>query len=148
VKPESLPEDILSAYVDGECTDEERAAVDRRLASDAAWRAILEEVRDARAVVRALPPREPPAGFVERLLEAPDEVVTPARRPRRVRIFAGVTAVAAVVAGFALASPSRDGDDVTPPVATLADSHGATSSLQQDPISGLAPIAATHGLRP
>ena len=61
------------------------------------------------------------------------------------RTFAGLAAVAAIVAGFVLASPKHDNARVAPPIATLADSHGATVSLQSDPVSGLAPIAATPG---
>ena len=52
-----LPEELLSAYADDECTPEERLAVEARLALDAEWRRILDEVVTARDAVRALPAR-------------------------------------------------------------------------------------------
>ena len=140
-----LPEDLISAYLDGECTEAERVAVAARLESDRDWQAVFAEVRVARDAVRALPPVEPPAGFIESLIEAATPMRTRAHRSRRARTFAGLAAVAAVVVGFMLASPTHDNTRVAPPIATLADSHGATVSLQSDPVSGLAPIAATPG---
>jgi len=155
VNPESLGEEVLSAYVDGECTEEERVAVEARLASDAEWREILEEVRATRALVRALPRRRPPLGFVEGLV-APEQIeqsdaevaVVAAHRGRWPRVVAGLAAAAAIAVGFLIASPSGRGDNVAPPIAVLANSHGAAQSLQSDPLSGLAPIAATSGIQP
>jgi anti-sigma factor RsiW len=149
VNAASLPEELLSAYLDGECTVAETAAVEERLRVDPQWRAVLDEVREARSVLRSLPRREPAAGFVDALLTMLRPAAsTSARRPRRARFAAAIAAVAAVVAGFVLATPSHDTDDVTPPVATLADSHGATSSLQDDLVSGLAPVVASTGSPP
>ena len=156
MNPESLGEEVLSAYVDGECTDEERVAVEARLVSDAEWREILEEVRATRALVRALPRRRPPVGFVEGLVDAPEQIeqsdadvaVVAAHRGRWPRVVAGLAAAAAIAVGFLIASPSGRGDNVAPPIAVLANSHGAAQSLQSDPLSGLAPIAATSGIQP
>jgi anti-sigma factor RsiW len=153
VNPDALSEEVLSAYVDGECTDEERVAVEARLASDAEWREILEEVRATRALVRALPRRRPPVGFVEALVDAPEQsdadvAGVAAHRGRWPRVVAGLAAAAALAVGFLIASPSGRGDDVAPPIAVLANSHGAAQSLQSDPLSGLAPIAATSGIQP
>ena len=106
------------------------------------------EVSAARDAVRALPPVEPPSGFIESLIDGADPTRIRARRShrsRRSRTFAGLAAAAAIIAGFVLASPKHDNTPVSPPIATLADSHGATVSLQSDPVSGLAPIAATPG---
>jgi anti-sigma factor RsiW len=128
-----LPEELLSAYLDDECDADERAAVEARLTTDAEWRTILDEITETRAVVRALPQREPPAGFFEKL--------DPRPWSKTARWISGVAAVAAVAAGFMLAAPSSSHDDVTPPIAALADSHGATQSLATDPISALAPLA-------
>jgi anti-sigma factor RsiW len=134
----SLSEDLLSAYLDGECTDAERVAIETRLETDEEWARILEEVTAARDAVRALPVREPPAGFI-------DALITRTVRPkRRHRVIAGVAAAAAIVVGFVLASPATHDSEVRPPIATLSDSHGATQSLQSDPVSGLAPIVATE----
>jgi anti-sigma factor RsiW len=141
---EPLPEEVLSAYVDGECTDDERHAVEARLRVDAAWRAVLAEIRATRDVLRALPLREPPAGFLDSLTSDRHD----GRRARAPAVIAGLAAIAAVFAGFVLASPSHRDTKVTPPIATLADSHGATLSLRSDPVSGLAPVAATRESRP
>ena len=153
-----LPEALLSAYLDDACTDDERRAVEARLAFDEQWRAVLEETRAARAAVRALPWREPPAGFIESLMvpdadrhrgEEPSTEAAPRRRRMwRAQVVAGVAAAAAVAIGFVVATPAHDHTRVAPPIATLANSHGATVSLQSDPLSGLAPIAATPEPRP
>jgi anti-sigma factor RsiW len=143
----NMPEDLISAYLDGECTEAERAAVAARLETDVEWQLVFAEVSAARDVVRALPGVEPPAGFIESLIEAPVPTSSRVRahRSRRSRTIAGFAAAAAIVVGFVLASPKHDNTRVAPPIATLADSHGATVSLQSDPVSGLAPIAATPG---
>jgi anti-sigma factor RsiW len=137
-----LPEELLSAYADGECTPGERIAVEARLAVDAEWARILDEVVTARAVLRALPVLEPPAGFIDELTAIGRTTIRERRRPTWRRVVAGTAAAAAVLVGFVLATPSQRDKEVAPPIATLADSHGATLSLQSDPLSGLAPIAA------
>ena len=60
--------DMLSAYLDGELTDDERAAVEARLEVSAEWRAELAEVESARSIVRGLPARDAPPGFWDRVL--------------------------------------------------------------------------------
>jgi anti-sigma factor RsiW len=126
-----FPEELLSAYLDGECTDAERVEVERRVASDPVWRSILDDVARARAALRGLPEREPPAGFWLRVLTNVAEIAEADR---------GGTAAAAVVAGVALAAPERH-QSVSPNVASLTDSHAATASMQSDPVSNLAPAA-------
>lgn len=150
-----FPEELLSAYLDGECTDAERAEVERRVASDQVWRTILDDVARARAALRGLPEREPPAGFWLRVLTNVAEIaeadrggtaaaaVVPIARPvrRRASRWGAVAAAAvAVVAGVALAAPERH-QSVSPNVASLTDSHAATASMQSDPVSNLAPAA-------
>jgi anti-sigma factor RsiW len=146
VNPDQLSEDVLSAYADGECTDAERLAVAARLTTDPQWREILDEIRATRDAVRALPRREPPSGFLDTILEARGQD-SRAHPMRRSRALAGLAAAAAIAVGFLLASPSGR-DDVAPPIASLADSHGATVSLQSDPLSGIVPIAANSGSEP
>ena len=63
-----LDPDMLSAYLDGELTDAERAAVDAQLASSPEWRAELAEVRAARDALRGLSERDAPAGFWDAVL--------------------------------------------------------------------------------
>jgi hypothetical protein len=63
-----------------------------------------------------------------------------ARRRRRTRVagwVAGVAAAAAIVA-VVLVPPENT---VKPPVGTLVTSHAARSSLNEEPVSQLAPVA-------
>jgi anti-sigma factor RsiW len=162
-----LGEDLLSAFVDGELDDAQRAAVQARLERDAAWRHILEDVTVARAAVRDLPEREPPSGFWLRVLTSVAEVaesdrtdadlaraasgpaaVVPITRasPRRSPRWAAMAAAAVAVAvGVAVAAPEHH-QRVSPSLPALVDSHAAASSLQSsDPLSNLAPAAVPVG---
>src|SRR4051794_22642404 len=69
-----IPEDFLSAYVDGEVTASERLSIEARIEHDETWQHILIEVVAARDAVRGLPEREPPAGFWLRVLTRVAEV--------------------------------------------------------------------------
>jgi negative regulator of sigma E activity len=148
-------EELLSAYLDGECSTAEHAEVERRVAEEQMWRNILDEVALARSAVRNLPDREPPAGFWLRVLtnvaeiaerdrsgDAAAAVVSIARPARRRVPRWGAVAAAsiAVVGGVALAAPQRH-HTVSPNVASLTDSHAASASMQSDPLSNLAPAA-------
>jgi anti-sigma factor RsiW len=150
---ELLPEDLLSAYLDGEVTPEERARVERELAVSPEWRAVLDELTETRALLRNLPVRDAPEGFWADLLThddagegggagtppAPPASLT-ARRRRRTRIagwVAGAAAAAAVVAVILVPREST----VEPPVASLVTSHAARSSVSDEPVSQLAPVA-------
>jgi anti-sigma factor RsiW len=151
-----LPEDVLSAYLDGELGDSERGRVEEQLAVDAAWRQILADVTHARTAVRALPVRDAPARVWLRVLtnvaeiaehetgaaQSPADVValrapTRSRSPRWGAIGA---AAAAVVVGVALATPQHH-HTISPNLPSLSDSHAATASMQSDPLSNLAPAA-------
>ncbi len=134
-----LPEDVLSAYLDGELSAHERAAVERELAASPSWSAILREVREVRAAVRGLPVPEPPEDVFERVLREPVGVASGSTRRRVLgpwRWAAGGAAAAAVVVAFAVPSPHR----VTPSVPNQVDSHVTRASLTQDPIMELAPV--------
>lgn len=163
-----LSEDLLSALVDGELDDAARVAVESRLASSEEWQAVLTEVTETRAAIRGLGPVEAPAGFWERVLaEAPSDDavvdlaarrrerrrsdvrpsprivrVRDASRTRRVAMLAGVAAAAAFVVGVA-AVPSTSSDRVRPPVAAFSDAHSTRSSVGEDAISTLAPVAVS-----
>ena len=134
---ERLSEDMISAYVDGELSAEQRAAVEQELATSVAWSAVLVEITDVRARVRALPVPVAPAGFWDALLEGRDAI-----HPGRRRLggplgwAAGGVAAAVVAVAFLVPAPHR----ASPSVATLVDSHATRSSLSQDPITQLAPI--------
>lgn len=136
---DSLPEDLLSAYLDGELTAPQRAAVEARIATSTSWSRSRREIGDVRDAVRALPVPLAPPGFWEAVLVEVDPV-TPLRRrrvPRPLGWVAGSAAAAVVAVAFVVPSPHT----TTPSVATMVDSHASRSSLNQDPITQLAPVA-------
>jgi anti-sigma factor RsiW len=81
VPPDDGDRSLLSAYLDGELTDEERTFVEARLRDSGGWRAELDEVRAARDALRGLDPRVAPEGFWDRVVgvvaSAPLDVATP-----------------------------------------------------------------------
>ncbi|MEI8001183.1 MAG: zf-HC2 domain-containing protein [Actinomycetes bacterium] len=165
--PVAYSEDLLSAWLDGACTDAEAAAVEAALASSPEARERLAEVTSARSLVRGLPTPEPPPGFWDRVVavveadgasDASDLVVAdPAsagvrlapvvpigrrRATTRWLAAAGAAVAAAVVAAVVLVpQPGR----VTPPVGALVDAHALRSSVQSDVASTLAPLALSAG---
>lgn len=173
-EPTMPDEDLLSAYLDGECTAAERTWVEEQLGASAEMRRVLDDVRAARDAVRALPLRDAPPEFWARILEpdaepgidagtgaeaagaTPELVVASgggavdlaARRARRrpSRWVAAVAgAAAAFVVGAVILVPHEK--SVTPPVATFADAHAVRSSLQNDAVSALVPLGVQGGFR-
>jgi negative regulator of sigma E activity len=161
---DGLDTDVLSAYLDGELTDAERAAVDAHLEASAEWREEWAEVRAARDALRGLPTRDAPTGFWDAVHAAvaaddvedtdvaeatDDDVVVPITttptRPRRrwAWIAASAAAVAAVVAVIVV--PHRS--EVSPNVSAVVAQHGAQSSDNGDPVSMLAPVGPLAGFR-
>lgn len=69
-KPESIPEELLSALLDGELNAAEVEQVNRALANDADLRATLEELRQLRGELRSLPRLTLSADFTERVTAA------------------------------------------------------------------------------
>jgi anti-sigma factor RsiW len=155
VAPFDPGDDVLSAYADGELDDATRAEVDARLADSARWRALLDEILETRSLVRALPVHEAPPGFWDSVLQpnltplpydksAPVPLQRPNRRRRIVAAFAGAAAAAAaVLAVVVVPGESRH----APPVATLVRDHASRSSVDGDPVSGLATLATPVSLR-
>ena len=169
-EPTMPEEDVLSAYLDGECTDAERAWVEDELVSSEDLRGVLAEVAAARDAVRALPLRDAPPEFWARLLasDADLEVEVEAeadagpvpvaaatapvdlgeRRERRGRgrwfaAAAGAAAAAMIAVVVLVPQPQT----ATPPVGALAAAHSVRSSLQDDAVSTLAPLAVAAGFR-
>jgi anti-sigma factor RsiW len=165
-----LQPDMLSAYLDGELTEAERAAVEARLEVSVEWQEELAEVESARAIVRGLPTRDAPPGFWDRVVahveaesttatatpeaEVPPAVpITAARSARRgTRVSRGravtwlagaAAAVAAVVVVVSL--PGRD--TVKPNVTAVVSQHGASTAKSGEPISGLVPVGLSSGSR-
>ena len=139
-----LPEELLSASLDDELSAEQQRAVSAELARSSRSRALLTELAAIRRTVRELPAPEPPDAFWARLAER-----VPAGRPRRGAVratrgrmsvwLAGGAAAAAVVA--ALVVPGIR--EVNPRVRARVDAHAARTSESSDPVSALAPVAAS-----
>ena len=161
VHDDALDPDMLSAYLDGELTDAERAEVETLLESSPEWREELAEVR-ARAMRCAGFPnatRRRASGTRCTRTSRPtptrddDDVVVPITvpitaapsHPRRrwAWIAASAAAVAAVVAIVVL--PHRS--EVSPNVAAVVAQHGAQGSDNGDPVSMLAPVGPLAGFR-
>jgi anti-sigma factor RsiW len=141
---EGMHEDALSAYLDGELDDAARAEVDARLAESEQWRAVLDELRETRTALRALPQVDAAPEFWTRMLAGDDVVDLPAARRAKERrstrwkvAVAGVAAAAVIVVGVA-AIPRTD--KVAPSVATFTNAHAARSAIDSDVVSNLASI--------
>jgi anti-sigma factor RsiW len=63
VLPSEPDQELLSAYVDGELTDRERAEVEQRLTHNPQLRAALDDLRQTVALVRSLPDLKAPRNF-------------------------------------------------------------------------------------
>jgi anti-sigma factor RsiW len=149
------PEELLSAYLDGEVTAEERTLVDARLEESAEWRAVLEEVRETRELLQGLPTIDAPPGLWDSMLASDDRAPAEAapvgpiesaqHRPgkRIVAWCAGAAAAAAVAAVLLVPSQSQ----VKPSVATFVNQHAVRSSVTEEPVSQLAPVTKPVRLR-
>ncbi len=138
----------LSAWLDGELAEDDRAIVAAALDADPDWRVALAELDETRLLVRSLVMQEPPAGFLTWLLEEPIapvvdlDAVRKRRLARRVTAAAaGIAAAAAMVIAVVVPGVSR----VQPALATDVRVHQAGVAASGDPVSGLAPLA--HPLR-
>jgi anti-sigma factor RsiW len=139
----------LSGYLDGEVTDAERREIEALLEAEPERRAALEELAEARALVRSLPWVDLSDAALERLIEVVSAV--PERAPvvaldarrRGGRRLAAWTAVGSAAAAIAVAVvlPSRE-PQVTPAVATLSEAHSAQASTTPgDPVPALAAMS-------
>jgi len=140
----------LSALLDGELDPARAAEVEGWIATDPEARAEYESLAAVRAMVRGLPPVEPPAGTFDRLedLEHPehlessedDGVVVPLRR-RRVRYLVGAAVVAVAASFVVLAGLLPLADGVAPPLSAYAARHEAMLAAQPMPTDdGFAPV--------
>lgn len=99
-------DDVLSAYLDGECSPQERAEVERRLENSPEFRAELNGLRAVSGLLQELPPLELPTEFAatvmqtaERRMLLPERTVTPRRTTRSKKYVVGslVASAAAIV---------------------------------------------------
>ncbi|MFW6170122.1 MAG: anti-sigma factor family protein [Planctomycetota bacterium] len=63
-----FPDDLISAYLDGELNADERARVEEQLRDDAELRRLFEELRGMRAMLQSMPVASPSEDFSERVL--------------------------------------------------------------------------------
>ncbi len=124
-----LPPDsfeLLSAYLDGELTPAEVAQVQDLLERSPEHRAELGRVEQARTWVRALPPVDPPEGFIEQAIATANRpVAEPKKRKWGMLNLVATAAVWVVVLGFVNMSRSND---VSPDAANLAQTHTEASA--------------------
>jgi anti-sigma factor RsiW len=150
------PEELLSAYLDGEATPDERALVERRLEESAEWRTVLDEISSTRDLLLTSPVREAPTGFWDGLLHPdiappvqPEPVrsvdTAPSRRGKRIITWLAAGAAAAAIAAVILV-PGQS--QVKPAVATLVSRHAVRSSVSEEPLSQLAPVTKPVKLSP
>jgi anti-sigma factor RsiW len=125
--------------LDGELSSSEEDAVRAHVATCEQCQRELHLVDQGRALVRNLPPVDPPFGFYERMLR-------PRRRSTKVGVAALVASAAASLAVMGVASPREA--RVSPHVAQLVDAHTASASTSGDPISEITPAAAPVSVRP
>ena len=147
------PEELISAYLDGEATPDERALVERQLAESEEWRdSPRRGAVDARAAARAADARgadrvlgfRAPAGH-----RAAGAISTPSARSAGAsgpsRWLAGAAAAAAAIVAVVLVPQQSK---VKPAVATLVSRHAVRSSVTEEPVSELAPVAKPVKLGP
>ena len=119
------PDDLLSAYLDGELDLEEEARLWAHLVHCQGCRVELADLHRVRGAVRSLPSLDLPPSLV---VKGPGDAVT----SRRLR-WAGALAAAAMVVAIGLAffaSPSA----ITLDLEAIADRHAARAILDRGPL--------------
>jgi hypothetical protein len=107
-------QELLSAYLDGEVTAEEKAAVEQRLTSDVALRQLYEDLRTQRGAIRSLPHYRAPAELARLVSERLNQQAPPVRR-------ATASAVATAVASSSAVESS--------PIDRINEPHAVASDL-------------------
>src|SRR5215211_7705725 len=90
--------ELLSAYLDGQLKPSDAARLEARLSSDADLRAVLDDLRAARGLLRQLPMRKAPRNFTL----TPKMVGKNPPLPRSYPAFRFVTAIASLMLFFTL----------------------------------------------
>jgi anti-sigma factor RsiW len=90
--------ELLSSYLDGQLKPSDSARLEARLASDPALRAVLDDLRAARGLLRQLPMRKAPRNFTL----TPKMVGKNPPLPRSYPAFKFVTALASLMLFFTL----------------------------------------------
>src|SRR5438876_1305393 len=110
-----FPDELLSAFLDGELTAPERELVEQRLAASESDRQLFAELRTLKSDLASLPKVAVDAGFTDRIVRAalaaqaePTASVTLAaptqanKRPRRIRRWVGIGSAIATTAACAV----------------------------------------------
>src|SRR4051794_28108632 len=137
-----FPDELLSAFLDGELSPSEHEQIERHLAASPADRQLLAELKSLRSEVQALPPVMVSPEFADRVVRAavaeaekhnpaaaatslPPAPPTPARR--RVWIGAAVASAAALAASFLLVIQlgRKGGSSVSPGIVADPSNAGA-----------------------
>ncbi|MFW6060316.1 MAG: hypothetical protein ACODAQ_09045 [Phycisphaeraceae bacterium] len=123
---ERYDQDMLLGYIEGELTDEQRAAFEQQLAGDDRLRRLVEKLRADREALRSLPAAEPPRDLLddatfqlerEMLLGEPAELpaTVPTRRRSRSRVnwtqaltYSGLAAAVLICAGVIFVALSEN----------------------------------------
>ena len=117
------PGDLLSAFLDAELAEGDRAEVQAHLEDCAPCRSELEAVREGRQLLQGLPALSPPSG----VLELPAEVVP--LRPGRTRRMVAAAAVSALIVGVGF---SVTADRAVPlPLDEVVEQHVARASIDR-----------------
>jgi len=156
--PDDEAQSVLSAYLDGECSPEERAGLDAHLATSAAWQRDLAELQEVRDLLRTNAEVEMPAGMLDDIIaevaaadapaaaEAPvapvADLETKRRSKGRIAAWVGGMAAAAAI-GVAVIVPTQP--VVNPPVAAVVRTHAARSSVDGVPTDKLAQSSIRAG---
>ena len=143
-------DDRFSGWLDGTLDEASASAIADGCARDQRWVQARDELDEVRTLVRALEVAEPPAGFLESLVEwhGPAESRSSAAekpidirvmRTQRRRTSAAVTVCAAAAAAvMAFVVPSLG--HARPALASEIRVHQAGLASSGDPVSGLAPL--------
>jgi anti-sigma factor RsiW len=121
--------DALSALVDGQLSLAEATAVRAHVDDCGQCAAELDDVRQARRMLRSLPAVDPPAEFLDALLsdaDAGDGMVLPLRARRTAPLAAVASSVAAGLILLALAASTLTPAAIDPGLDTAVEKHTST----------------------
>ena len=144
-------DDRFSGWLDGTLDATAATAIADRCATDPRWSQARDELDEVRTLVRELQGVEPPAGFLESLverhgpaesrsIESREPIDIRVARNRRRRAGPRVTAAAAAAAAVAIALVVPSLGHAKTALASDIRVHQAGAASSGDPVSGLAPL--------
>jgi len=127
--------ELLSSYLDGQLKPSDSARLEARLSTDPNLRAVLNDLRSARGLLRQLPLRKAPRNFTL----TPKMVGKNPPLPRTYPAFRFVSALATILLFFTLGL-----NFLAPQMASQAPAFGMGGGGAPDTYSAQAPAAATE----